>query len=498
MIAKREEARKKREEEQEDENREHHPLDEVIDQLEIEKKRKAQPSLQWKGSVPEASSNQSYYAKRQKRVQVQSMNSVPSLFQLCVQFLVDNFEYVEALGDVDSAIRRNICEELVGKKKMNGAAFDVIAEKGIEALELVDCAEVTQDQLAESLTQLLPAGLRFLALQHAGRCFGPKVVDAICSSPSCSLFAIAVGGAYLLKDEDAASLITTTAPTLSSIDFTACPLLNSQFCKSLSQNYCTDAKGILLELSLDSLAVSKDDLLSLAKSSDALRNLKSLKLRRVESVDDEVVLAILDAIDGSLEAVDLSFNHNLTDDALSGIRRCNTNGALRSLQLCELKNLTEAGLEAFFTLDIPGLPPPPMLKKLILNNCVHEAVSDAVMDLATKCCSMNREAVTETLSTMGGLVHVGIHGSSCTDRTMERLASTSAKTLKELDVSFCPLISDKGLGYLVSKANQLSTIHIWGNAQVTDEFLDGHCRVGDSSFQIIGAWMKQNMVFSMK
>ena len=56
---------------------------------------------------------------------------------------------------------------------MNGAAFDIIPEKGIEALELVDCVKVTQDQLAESLPKLLPTGLKFLLLQHAGRCFGP-------------------------------------------------------------------------------------------------------------------------------------------------------------------------------------------------------------------------------------------------------------------------------------------------------------------------------------
>lgn len=499
MIAKREEARKKREAQQEDEsNKEHHPLDAAMDYLEMEKKRKAQPSLQWKGSVSDLASSRNQYAKRQRRVEKEAKHTVPSLFSLCVEFLVDNFEYVEALGDVDSTIRRNICEELVTKKKMNGAAFDVVAEKGIEALELVDCAEVTQDQLAEALTELLPSGLRFLALQHSGRCFGPKAVKAITSASTCPLFAIAVGGAYLLTDDDAASLISTTAPTLSSIDFTACPLLGSQFCKALSENYCSSGKGTLLELSLEHVALTKEDLLSLAKSSDALRNLKSLKLRQMDSVNDEVVLAILDAIDGNLEAIDLSHNHNLTDDALSGIRRCNKNGALRSLQLCELKNLTEAGLEAFFTLEIPGLPPPPMLKKLVLNKCSHEAVTDAVMELATKCSSMNREAVTETLSTMGGLVHVGIHGSSCTDRTMESLAATSAKTLKELDVSFCPLISDKGLGYLVSKATQLSTIHIWGCAQVTDEFLDGNSRVGDRSFEVIGAWMKQNRVFSVQ
>lgn len=500
MIAKREEARRKREAEQED-DKETHPLDQVMDQFEMAKKRKAQPSLLWKGNVPVSSSNQSYYAKRQKRVEIQDKASAPSLFQLCVEFLVDNFEYVEALGDVDSTIRRNICEELVGKGKMNGAAFDVVAEKGIEALELVDCVEVTQDQLAESLRELLPTGLKFLSLQHAGRCFGPKAVQAITSSTACSLFAIAIGGAYLLRDEDAASLIAATAQTLSSIEFTACPLLGSKFSSSLSDNFCSTAKGKLLELSLESVSPSKKDLLLLSSSSDALRNLKSLSLRQLESVDDEVVLALLDSVDDSLEAIDLSHNHKLTDDALSGIRKCNQSGKMRSLQLCGLKNMTEAGLEAFFMHGIPGLPSPPILRKLSLNGCDHDAVSDAVMDLATKCSSMKRDnsSATPSLSSMGGFVYLGIDGSSCTDRTMEKLAATSATTLKELDISFCGHISDKGLGYLVSKASQqLSKIQIWGCAQITDEFLDGHSRVDDSSLQVIGAWMKQNRSFSAK
>jgi hypothetical protein len=498
MIAKREEARRKREAQQNDENKETHPLDQVMDQLEMEKKRKAQPSLQWKGNVPVSSSNQSYYAKRQKRVQMQDKTSVPSLFQLCVDFLVDNFEYVQALGDVDNTIRRNICEELVGKSKMNGAAFDVIAEKGIEALELVDCAEVTQDQLAESLEKLLPAGLRFLSLQHAGPCFGGKAVAAITSCSSCSLFAIAIGGAYLLKDQDAASLISAMAPTLSSIEFSACPLLSNQFFKSLGDNYCSSGAGTLLELSLENVVPSKQDLLLLASSSDALRNLKSLNLRQIESVDDQVVLALLDSVDDTLEAIDLSHNHKLTDDTLSGIRKANQSGKLRSLQLAGLKNLTQAGLETFFTHGIAGLPSPPILRKVSLNGCDHDAVSDVVMDLATRCASMKPND-SSSLSTMGGLVYLGIDGSSCTDRTMENLAATSCRTLKELDISFCGQISDKGLGYLVSKASQqLSKIHIWGCAQITDEFLDGHARVGDCSLQVVGAWMKQNRQLSEK
>lgn len=52
-------------------------------------------------------------------------------------------------------------------------------------------------------------------------------------------------------------------------------------------------------------------------------------------------------------------------------------------------------------------------------------------------------------------------------------------------------MSDKGLGYLVSKVGrQLSKIHVWGCAQITDDFLDGHDRT-DGGLEIVGVWMKK-------
>jgi hypothetical protein len=68
---------------------------------------------------------------------------------------------------------------LVASGKMNGAAFDTLAEKGIETLEIIDCTSVTSDQMVVALQKLIPAGLRALILNHAGRCFTSKAVDAI-------------------------------------------------------------------------------------------------------------------------------------------------------------------------------------------------------------------------------------------------------------------------------------------------------------------------------
>jgi hypothetical protein len=173
-----------------------------------ERKRKSHPSLHWKSNPDTSQKATSYYGKRRKRVKVEDKGShIPSLFKICVDYIVDNFEHVEALGAIDSSIRRSICEELVAKNKMDGAAFCAIAETGIESLELIDCAQITHEQLSDTLKALIPSGLQYLLLHHAGRCFGTKAVQTILSIPVSTLFAISISGAYLLTYANAASLI---------------------------------------------------------------------------------------------------------------------------------------------------------------------------------------------------------------------------------------------------------------------------------------------------
>jgi len=528
MIAAREEARKKREEErQEEEEKENpnmrHPLDELVQQAELEKKRKANPSMTWKpnkitleekdqkidGNTP------NLYHKRQKRLQKQKQNqhsnrTVPSLFQTCVKFIVDNFESVESLGyTVDNTVRRAICESLVANGKMNGAAFDTLAEEGIEILEIVDCTSVTSEQMVEALSILIPAGLRALILKHAGRCFTSKAIESITKAKSnggsVELFAISIGGAYLMKDADIAKLVAVASPTLSSIELSACPFVGLEFCNALGMYYASNVgtKGsCLLELSLQDIPLSKDNLLTLASASDAFQNLKSITLKSMDALDDEVLHKILSSItNGNLEGIDLSNNVNLTDQALSSIRRSNSNGRLRSLQLSGIKNFTAAGLETFFTFDIPGLPDPPTLRYLNLSECEFDAINKDVVNLAITASAVKRQtnkardsgksgSCAVEISTMGGLISLDVSGSSITDENMESLASLCHVSLKELKINFCTNISDKGLGYLVSKVkHQFNRLEIWGCAQITETFLDGHCRVDGGGLDIIGVWM---------
>ena len=528
MIAAREEAKRLREEQQDpDINKEHHPLDEAMEIVNLEQQRRDNPSMNWVSRLHRAAhTNTNYYAKRRKRFHRQrelmgkGSNRIPSLFQLCVNTLVDNFDCIESLGIVDHAIRRALCETLVAQGKMNGAAFDILAEMGVETLELVDCAQVTEDQFCDALRVLLPSGLRAILLKHCGRCFGSQAVKVISevNREEMDLFAISLAGAYLLQDSDMTKLLSATSRTLSSVDLTACPLLGQHFCNAIGENFSSStngsSNGILLELSLEDLPLTKEGLLSLGAASDSLRNLKSLKLKAMEAVDDEVVSIVLGSVTGGeLEGIDLSNNPNLTDEILSGIRRCNFNGSLRALQLSGLKNLTAIGLEAFFT-AIPELPHPPMLRKLNLSHCSYDAINDDVLTLAATASSFKRSSVeameeeafhqnpenlVTEVSYTGGLVDVNMGGSSISDKSMEILAATCSTSLEELDISFCAKVSDKGLGYLVLKVKeQFSKIHVWGCAQITEEFLDGHDRIEEGGLEIVGVWMKRSGVRSLR
>jgi hypothetical protein len=645
MIAAREEAKMKREAELAQKEQEEngggdgseHPLDSMVQQVELQLKRKLNPSMRWKASIvtdtevspsKKGGGRDNLYVKRQKRLQRQQspgafslgvddnlphshgrgVRRVKSLFQTCVDFLVENFENVESLGSaVDCSIRTKICRELVSSHKFTSEAFEALAEPGIEALELVDCASVSQDQLADTLRRCLPLGLTGLILDHSGRCFGPKTVQAIVESiPSQeedrklsfasshtfstsallssssfafrnSLMALSIGGAYLLTDIDAARLIRHTCTTLHSIEFKACPLLKNEFVKAIGECYGDqdikvaeavkqEAKGgrkgkakakttqpsaetlvvqdvkkaetPLLELSLQDIMLTKDIYKALA-ASGALRRIRNLKLHHMNQLDDEGVECLMDSISSgyyadqtcAIEGINLAHNLELTDDILAPIRKCNRNGTLQSLVLTGVKNLTAVGLEALFTRDLAGLPNPPTLRRLDVGECGEETVNDAVVELAVSLASRKVDAtesgeakgnedimagsmaadsdgedegdggeIKDVLSSSitapgggGGMVYLNLNGAiHLTDKSLENIATHCATSLHELDLSFCPHVSDQGLGYLVSQVHdQMQKLCIWGCAQLSDTFHDGHRRVMDSSFEVEGAWMKR-------
>eukprot|EP00977_Amphora_coffeiformis_P001905 scaffold362_cov176-Amphora_coffeaeformis.AAC.31 len=489
MIAAREQARVEREEEAA-ETEETHPLDQAMGDLEQERKRKEHPSLQWKPNTDDATKTaSSWYAKRQRTTD-QSRQAVPALVDLCLQFLVENFEFVESVGEIGPEVRGQIAAALVAHHKLDGVALQALVQIGMESLELLDCSGITGDELTQTLEILLPAGLRYLNLDQCGRCFGSKAVQVLLKHPS-SIVALSIGGAYLWKDMEAASLLREMAQ-LSSVDFKACPLLGFETFQALSA-----AQSVpFVELALEDLTLQENawGALSTAKS---LGKLERLKLCRVGGLTDEIVttLLALASRDGtcSLQALDLSNNYDLTDAILEPIRQ-HTSFSLRNLNLSGLGQLSADALEALFT-TVEGASPPPRLKVLELADMDHRAVTDNVVQAALIAAADVREDSKATkYTTGGGVARLNVQGArELTDATLEQVVKFGSTSIKEINVSYCTNLSDHGMGYLVDGCGiQLRSIELWGLRQLTDTFLEGHRRTKDPTLVLTGIWMRNS------
>jgi hypothetical protein len=496
MIAQREEAKRKRLHDEEGEyESSSHPLDSVMKEFEEEQQKKLHPSMSWKGR-PSTLWSASGYAKRRQRATLGQQNCFPTLFELCVDFVVQHFEHVESLGDVDSSIRSRIAHSLVARGKLNNDSVAAIAEVGVETLELIDCSHISPDHLKRILHDLIPGGLRYLVLDQCGRCFGSAAVQAVrtASRKTPTLRAVSIGGAYLLKDDTAADLMTALAPTATSLEFKACPLLGNLFCQALRDSFNSNSNQ-LLELTLEDIPLTVDHFDILISAKTSLRFIRNLSLQRLANLNDDIVEQLLAIMGPTLEGLDLSQDYHLTDRALGSIREYCPN--VHSLTLSGLRLLTAEGFEALFTV-VENMTEPPMLRRFLVNQCDHEAITDQVILLAAKASTRHRADVQShslggSSLLLGGLKHLDIQGSSLvTDEGLEELVRYCAGTLEELNVSFCPKISSKGLGYLVDQMGpQLHRLLVWGLAQLGEEFWDGHKRANDPTLEISGAWMRK-------
>jgi hypothetical protein len=192
-----------------------HPLDQVMEQLETERKRKEHPSLQWKPTttthmVKNNNNNNttlSWYTKRQ-RVQQQTRVRIPTLVDMCLEFLVEQFDYVESLGAIDSGLRNQIAAALVAKHKLHGDALRALVHVGMESLELPDASGITSQDLVQVLQTILPAGLRYLHLDQCGRCFSTPVLQVLLQHPH-SLVALSIGGCLFVERYRSGTNIST-------------------------------------------------------------------------------------------------------------------------------------------------------------------------------------------------------------------------------------------------------------------------------------------------
>lgn len=297
----------------------------------------------------------------------------------------------------------------------------------METLEIIDCSCLQQETLARAILEM--KDLRILLLTHAGRAFGERCVESLLQSKT-QLNCLSISGAYLLKDEDARQIISSNS-SLQSVTFDTCPLLGARTIEALARS------STLLELTLQEMSLPTSALVQLSRSSNALANIKSLTLRSLTGLNDDILLGFLKTVCGSLESLDVSYNNEISDGFLAGLREFN--GRLQSLSMNSVRGITSAGLEAFFTHPLDGLPAPPKVKLLDLGSCHHEAVTDKLLRLVTASISSSTATSPPARgSSFGGLVQLNVQGSSLvTDMVSVNLLSFGCQTQVVLSIFCC-------------------------------------------------------------
>ena len=312
-------------------------LDGLVASQEESRKRKARPSLRWqpsfsRGSPSSAQSNQ-YSRRKQRSHSMKAFRAkVPSLTSLCVDFLVNNFDCIESLGGVDSAVRNMISSGMCNRNLLNDSAISVIAGVNtmdeyfvggtLDAVEIPDASNVTDKGMLKLVSKLMDGGAgKAFVVGHTGMTMSDDVVGALTVNPTLEVFS--VSGAYTFKDSSIAKVIKANAQSLQSITLDICHLASSQTAEAL--------QGVLnlRELSFRRCPFSQA---MLSSSSLYSPGLTSLSIPGSVNVDDSSVAAICEACP-PLEHLDLS-GTKITDNSLCLIRTSFFK-SLRSLELNE-------------------------------------------------------------------------------------------------------------------------------------------------------------------
>lgn len=133
------------------------------------------------------------------------------------------------------------------------------------------------------------------------------------------------------------------------------------------------------------------------------------------------------------------------------------------------------------------------LRELVLDEC--SAISDAgllalagrlrgrLAALSLRRCSKLSDASLVAAAEGGGLARLCINGlHQAGPATLDALGRCCAAQLRELDVSFCPGLTEGSLGRLVERCGELR-LRVYGCSQLTGRLLHGH---GNDALRVAG------------
>ena len=199
----------------------------------------------------------------------------------------------------------------------------------------------------------------------------------------------------------------------------------------------------------DCAQLAPEALLPLAPLGSKLR---SLSLAGICLLTDDALVQLLASTTTDVESVSLRGCALLGPDGVAAVAKACPR--LRSLDLEGIELLTDETLGVLAEQT-------PALEEICLKRCVQ--VSDAGIEaLASGCPGLSRLSL-NNIPALG-------------DLSLVALRKHCARSLTDIDLSWCRGVTDNGVGSLVDASFHLSRLSIWGCSQLTRLFFNGHRR----------------------
>ncbi|XP_030530491.1 uncharacterized protein LOC115740960 [Rhodamnia argentea] len=369
----------------------------------------------------------------------------PSLQELCIKVLADNFDAISSLEGVPDVLRHRLCQLLCDSRRINAHFFDLLIQGCPTELCIRDCSWLAEEEFAKSFSECDTSDLTVLQLNQCGRCLADYAISSSLAKSANSLTALStvcITGACRLTDVGLRTLVSA-APAIRSINLNQCSLLTSTSVETLANSL----GSVLKELYIDDCQ-SIDAMLTLP-ALKKFEHLEVLSVSGMQSVCDDFIREFMFAQGHHMKELVLGDCKNLTDASFKVIAE--TCPGLLSLDIMNLIKLSDAAI-GHLANGCRGI------RKLILR---RNTFSD--------------EAVAAFLETSGErLEELSLNNVKKVGHNTATSLAKRARDLQILDLSWCRNLTDEAMGLIVDSCSLLKELKVFGCSQITDAFLDSH------------------------
>ncbi|KAL5697766.1 hypothetical protein ACHQM5_028883 [Ranunculus cassubicifolius] len=381
---------------------------------------------------------------------------IPSTLEdLCLNVLLKNFEAIHSLEFVPVELKDKLCQLYCDISKMDIRFMRLLIGTTPEIVRVKNCSWMTEEEMTECFGQCNLNKLSVLQLDLCGRCLPDYVLrTTLVRSPKClpALITISLKGGCRITDTGL-SLLVAAAPSLRSMNLSACSLLTST-----SINTIADSLGLLLkELYLDYCEAIDVDVMLMLPALTKLKCLEVLSLQGMQTVCDDFVTQFVSESGAKMKELVLGSCVKLTDESMKAIaEKCS---GLYALDISNLPKLTDMSIG------------------YIANGC------SLIQKLELRRNAFSDEAIAALLEACGESITVLSLCKNVGPNTAISLARRCTRNLLILDLSFCRKLNDEAMGYIIDSCLSLRLLKVFGCTQITRVLVDGH---SNPLVQIVG------------